>query len=234
MSNLFVQTMREFPSDAEVISHKMLARAGYIKKLTSGVYTYLPLMWRVLKKVENIVRDEMDKAGAWKMQLAKNMQDVGLDIDMNTFSNLVSQGINVFNLSDPFYTDICFLYNSIQNNPINNKDIALKDRILVYFPNVTLCEDDCEIRGVNMTTYRAICECSYSKSKDILKDNALYQSQVGQFEELLSSSNIYVIKCLKNIFKVNYFKQCLGGIVILVILILEIICTIFYGLKGFN
>ena len=156
------------------------------------------------------------------------------NIDMNTFSNLVSQGINVFNLSDPFYTDICFLYNSIQNNPINNKDIALKDRILVYFPNVTLCEDDCEIRGVNMTTYRAICECSYSKSKDILKDNALYQSQVGQFEELLSSSNIYVIKCLKNIFKVNYFKQCLGGIVILVILILEIICTIFYGLKGFN
>ena len=67
MSNLFVQTMREFPSDAEVISHKMLARAGYIKKLTSGVYTYLPLMWRVLKKVENIVRDEMDKAGAQEL-----------------------------------------------------------------------------------------------------------------------------------------------------------------------
>lgn len=67
MSKLFVQTLREFPSDAEVISHKMLARAGYIKKLTSGVYTYLPLMWRVLKKVENIVRDEMDKAGAQEL-----------------------------------------------------------------------------------------------------------------------------------------------------------------------
>ena len=47
MSKLFVQTMREFPSDAEVVSHKMLARAGYIKKLTSGVYNYMPLMWRV-------------------------------------------------------------------------------------------------------------------------------------------------------------------------------------------
>ena len=55
MSKLFVQTLREFPSDAEVISHKMLVRAGYIRKLTSGVYNYLPLMWRVLKKVENIV-----------------------------------------------------------------------------------------------------------------------------------------------------------------------------------
>lgn len=67
MSKLFVQTLREFPSDAEVVSHKMLARAGYIRKLTSGVYNYLPLMWRVLKKVENIVRDEMDKAGAQEL-----------------------------------------------------------------------------------------------------------------------------------------------------------------------
>ncbi|MFI3301075.1 MAG: proline--tRNA ligase [Candidatus Gastranaerophilales bacterium] len=67
MSKLFVQTMREFPSDAEVVSHKMLARAGYIKKLTSGVYSYMPLMWRVLKKVETIVRDEMDKAGAQEL-----------------------------------------------------------------------------------------------------------------------------------------------------------------------
>ncbi len=67
MSKLFVQTLREFPSDAEVISHKMLARAGYIRKLASGVYNYLPLMWRVLKKVETIVREEMDGAGAQEL-----------------------------------------------------------------------------------------------------------------------------------------------------------------------
>ena len=67
MSKLFVQTLREFPSDAEVISHKLLARAGYIRKLTSGVYNYLPLMWRVLKKVETIVREEMDNAGAQEL-----------------------------------------------------------------------------------------------------------------------------------------------------------------------
>lgn len=67
MSKLFVQTLREFPADAEVVSHKMLVRAGYIRKLTSGVYNYLPLMWKVLKKVENIVREEMDKAGAQEL-----------------------------------------------------------------------------------------------------------------------------------------------------------------------
>ena len=67
MSKLFVQTLREFPSDAEVISHKLLVRAGFIRKLTMGVYNYLPLMWRVLKKVENIVREEMDRAGAQEL-----------------------------------------------------------------------------------------------------------------------------------------------------------------------
>ena len=67
MSKMFFQTMREFPSDAEVMSHKLLGRAGYIKKLTSGVYNYMPLMWRVLKKIEKIVREEMDRAGAQEL-----------------------------------------------------------------------------------------------------------------------------------------------------------------------
>ena len=67
MSKLFVQTLREFPSDAEVVSHKFLVKAGFIRKLTSGVYNYLPLMWRVLKKIENITREEMDRAGAQEL-----------------------------------------------------------------------------------------------------------------------------------------------------------------------
>ncbi|MDD3594042.1 MAG: proline--tRNA ligase [Candidatus Gastranaerophilales bacterium] len=67
MSKLFVETLREFPADAEVASHKLLVRAGFIRKLTSGVYTYLPLMWKVLKKVEKIIREEMDKSGAQEL-----------------------------------------------------------------------------------------------------------------------------------------------------------------------
>ncbi len=67
MSQLFVQTLREFPSDAEVMSHKLLVRAGFIRKLASGIYNYLPLMWRVLRKVETIVREEMDGAGAQEL-----------------------------------------------------------------------------------------------------------------------------------------------------------------------
>lgn len=69
MSKMFVQTLREFPADAEVISHKLLVRAGFIKKLSSGIYNYLPLMWRVLKKIENIIREEMDNAGAQELSM---------------------------------------------------------------------------------------------------------------------------------------------------------------------
>lgn len=50
MSKLFVQTLREFPSDAEVISHKLLVRAGYIRKLSMGIYNYLPLCGELSKK----------------------------------------------------------------------------------------------------------------------------------------------------------------------------------------
>ncbi len=60
----FVPTLREAPSDAEIVSHKLLLRAGLIRKLTGGVYTFLPLGLRALRKVEKIVREEMDRAGA--------------------------------------------------------------------------------------------------------------------------------------------------------------------------
>lgn len=67
MSKLFVQTLRDFPNDAEAISHKLLVRAGYIKKLTSGIYSYLPLMQRVLNKVSTIIKEEMNAAGAQEL-----------------------------------------------------------------------------------------------------------------------------------------------------------------------
>ena len=62
-SLLFYPTLREVPSEAEIVSHQLLLRAGFIRKATAGVYTYLPLAQRVLRKIENIVREEMDKAG---------------------------------------------------------------------------------------------------------------------------------------------------------------------------
>ncbi|MDD5382381.1 MAG: proline--tRNA ligase [Candidatus Margulisbacteria bacterium] len=64
MSQLVAPTLREDPSEAEVVSHKLMLRAGFIRRLSAGVYTFLPLGFRVLSKVANIVRAEMTRAGA--------------------------------------------------------------------------------------------------------------------------------------------------------------------------
>jgi len=63
-SRTLVPTLKETPSDAEVASHRLMVRAGLIRRLASGTYTYLPLGWRILRKVISIVREEMDRAGA--------------------------------------------------------------------------------------------------------------------------------------------------------------------------
>jgi len=63
-SKYFIPTHKEAPSDAEIISHQLMIRAGMIRKLTSGVYTYLPLCLRSIRKVEDIIREEMNRAGA--------------------------------------------------------------------------------------------------------------------------------------------------------------------------
>ncbi|MEM1347545.1 MAG: proline--tRNA ligase, partial [Myxococcota bacterium] len=64
MSTLFAPTERDDPADAEVASHKFLIRAGFIRMVSRGIYSYLPLGWRTLRKIETIVREEMDRAGA--------------------------------------------------------------------------------------------------------------------------------------------------------------------------
>jgi len=63
-SQFFISTLKEAPADAEVVSHKLMMRAGMIKKLGAGIYTYMPMGLRVIRKVEAIVREEMNRAGA--------------------------------------------------------------------------------------------------------------------------------------------------------------------------
>jgi prolyl-tRNA synthetase len=66
-SQLFIPTLREDPADAEAVSHKLLVRGGYIRQVSAGVWTFLPLGWRVHRKVEQIIREEMDAIGGQEM-----------------------------------------------------------------------------------------------------------------------------------------------------------------------
>jgi prolyl-tRNA synthetase len=69
LSQLLITTLREDPADAEVHSHRLLARGGYIQKVASGLYTYGPLMWRTLRKITQIVREELDREGAQEVMM---------------------------------------------------------------------------------------------------------------------------------------------------------------------
>ncbi len=96
ISKLFGKTLREVPAEAETISHQLLLRAGMIHQVATGVYSYLPLAWRALKKIENIIRDEMDKAGGQELMMPvlqplELWQETGRDL---------SFGKGLFTLSD--------------------------------------------------------------------------------------------------------------------------------------
>ncbi|MFM2262551.1 MAG: Proline--tRNA ligase [Pseudomonadota bacterium] len=68
-SQFFISTLKEAPADAEVVSHKLMTRAGMVKKLGAGIYTYMPMGLRVIQKVEKIVREEMNRAGAVELTM---------------------------------------------------------------------------------------------------------------------------------------------------------------------
>src|SRR4028118_1152679 len=62
-SNFFIPTLREVPADAEVVSHRLLLRAGMVRQLAAGIYSYLPLSWLIMRKIMRIVREEMNAVG---------------------------------------------------------------------------------------------------------------------------------------------------------------------------
>jgi prolyl-tRNA synthetase len=101
-SKLFIPTLREAPTDAEVASHKLLLRAGYIRQLGAGIYSYLPLGWRSLNKIIAIVREEMDKIGQEFLLPALNPVDLWQESGRYTV-----MGDNMFRLHDRKGAELC-------------------------------------------------------------------------------------------------------------------------------
>src|SRR5580704_15158626 len=102
-SKLFIPTLRENPSEAEVPSHQLLLRAGYIRQLAAGIYSYLYLAQRSLLKIERIVRAEMDAIGAQEFLLpARNPAEIWQES-----GRWDVMGDNMFRLKDRFGRELC-------------------------------------------------------------------------------------------------------------------------------
>src|SRR5947208_12781954 len=96
MSSLFLRTLREDPADAEVPSHKLLVRAGYVRRVAPGGYTWLPLGLRVLRNIEKVVREEMDAFGAQAIQFPALLPKEPYEVT----NRWTEYGPNVFRLKD--------------------------------------------------------------------------------------------------------------------------------------
>jgi prolyl-tRNA synthetase len=105
LTKLHIVTLRDDPSDAEIPSHRLLARAGYIVKVSSGLYTYSPLMWRTLKKVMAIVREELDREGALEVMMPI-LHPKELWTSSGRWDRYVADGI-LFTLKDSKGAEFC-------------------------------------------------------------------------------------------------------------------------------
>jgi len=105
LSQTLVATLREDPADAEIPSHRLLARGGYIVKIAAGVYTFSPLMWRVVKKFAQIVREELDCRGAQEVMLPI-IQPKELWVSSGRWDRYVTDGI-MFTLKDRKGSEMC-------------------------------------------------------------------------------------------------------------------------------
>ncbi len=105
LSQILISTLRDDPADAEIPSHRLLARAGFVVKTAAGVYTYSPLMWRVVKKFAQIVREELDREGANEVMLPI-IQPKELWVSSGRWDRYVTDGI-MFTLKDRKGSEMC-------------------------------------------------------------------------------------------------------------------------------
>jgi prolyl-tRNA synthetase len=104
VSRFFISTLKEAPSEAEVVSHKLMLRAGLIKRLTSGVYTWMPLGLRVLRRVETVIREEMNRSGAIELFMPA-VQPAELWIESTRWEQY---GPELLRIKDRHQRDFCF------------------------------------------------------------------------------------------------------------------------------
>ena len=131
-----------------------------------------------------------------------------------------NQDINIFNTSDVFYNDLCYFFESP-----NGKDVPIKDRIKLFYPNITFCEDSCSNIGVNLDSMKAICEC---KMKDILSGKKDLTKFIGleDFTKFFEEISLNVITCYKTLIQMKYFVKCYGGFITMFFIIIQTIYVI--------
>ena len=175
MSSLFVRTLREDPADAEVASHRLLVRAGYIRRAAPGIYTWLPLGLRVLRKIEAVVREEMDAAGAQEVHFPALLPKEPYEVT----GRWSEYGPNLFRLRDRKGGDYLLAPTHEELFTLLVKDLysSYKDLPLTLFQIQTKYRDEVRPRAGLIRGREFIMEDGYSFDVDDAGLDASYQVQ---------------------------------------------------------
>jgi prolyl-tRNA synthetase len=158
-SKLFVPTLREAPADAEVASHKFLLRAGYIRQLGAGIYSYLPLGQRTLNKIIGIVREEMDKIGQEFFLPAIHPREV-----WEQSGRWTTMGENMFRLKDRKGADLCLgmTHEEIMTSIARNELRSYKQLPQIWYQIQTKFRDEPRPKGGLLRVRQFTMKDSYS------------------------------------------------------------------------
>ncbi|MFC1560191.1 proline--tRNA ligase [Candidatus Margulisiibacteriota bacterium] len=164
MSQLFTPTLREDPSEAEIASHKLMIRAGMLRRLAAGIYKYLPLGWRVIHKIESIVREEMDRAGALEVKLPAILPS---DLWKET-GRWDIYGKELFRVKDRHEREYCLgpTHEEIITDLVRNDVKSYKELPLNLYQIQTKYRDEIRPRFGVMRAREFIMKDAYSFDKD--------------------------------------------------------------------
>jgi prolyl-tRNA synthetase len=174
MSTLFLRTLREDPADAEVPSHRLLVRGGYIRRAAPGGYTWLPLGWRVYRNVERIVREEMDAMGAQEVQFPALLPKEPFDLS----NRWTEYGDDIFRLKDRKGNDFLLAPTHEEMFTLLVKDLysSYKDLPLWIYQIQTKFRDETRPRAGLLRGREFVMKDSYSFDIDAAGLEASYDA----------------------------------------------------------
>ncbi|GIG54211.1 proline--tRNA ligase [Demequina activiva] len=192
MSTLFLRTLREDPADAEVASHRLLIRAGYIRRAAPGIYSWMPLGLRVLAKVEAVVREEMERAGSQEVHFPALLPKEPYEAT----GRWDEYGPNLFRLQDRKGTDMLLAPTHEEMFTLLVKDLysSYKDLPLSLFQIQTKYRDEARPRAGLLRGREFIMKDAYSFDVDDAGLEASYQAQREAYIRIFERLGIdYVI-----------------------------------------
>lgn len=203
MSKMFFTTMKETPSDAEITSHILMMRAGLIKKTASGIYNYMPLGLKTIKKIENIVREEMNRAGGQEI-LCSAIIPSELMEESGRWS---LYGDEMFRLKDRHSRDFCLgpTHEEVFTDIIRNEIKTYKQLPINIYQIQTKYRDERRPRFGIMRAREFVMKDAYSFDRD-------FEGQDSSFQNMYDAYNKIFERCGLEFKAVEADSGAIGGV----------------------